>query len=502
MTTRQRLVWLTVVQVMLAIMGLCTLLAIKQLYQSFVIVASFREALRDNIAGKEELRATSPRILLPWLGLPLVLIIGRNCAALFYRAGLKRRQIKRDIKAALLLGRLRQGHEEPFSLYLRSFSQEEKLKRKKGIWWYILLEGDLFGIDRETLDMVMSAEVNTSYPMIALGRPGERLGAGRLPSTDADWEALVLLLMKQAKIIFIVPGTSKGVIKEIEHLKNYFEKTIYIMPPPKYYYGDAEGAEQHWHETRQTLTPHNVSLPAYSKKGALFMLDEQGHVAKSSPFQALFGRNRVHELVAQVGEQPKNRQGRVGRWLVPILLSAFVVLTLSAIVWQYKFAQNTEYGRPNSPEVIGRYAKNGLSFSYYSNWKITEDYMAEGKVRSITVENEANGIFIIALFPLDSPITLREFAANVAKERPGNMGGTVSETQGFTIIRTIGGQSIQGIRHQFSVSLLGATVPNTQDFFHLKTDKANVVIMLYAPDEDWEKSERGFQVISDSLRFE
>ncbi len=317
MTAKQRIVWLTVLQVTMVIVGVSTLMAVKQFYQSFVLVPSFRDALRDDIMGKEKLRATSPRIIFPWLALPLVLIVGRNCASIFYRAGRKKRQLERDLKAVLLLDRLQQGYEEPFSLYLRSFSQEEKLKRRKGVWWYLLLEGDFFGLDRETLELMISSEVRRNYPMIALGRPGEKLGAGRLPSTDADWEALALLLMKQAKVIFIVPSTSDGVIWEMDRLNGYREKTIYLMPPTKYYHGDAASAENHWRATQHTFIQRGIFLPAYSKKGALFMLNEQGGVARQSLFEARLGGSRTYEFISLIGAEPKSRQSRVGRAVIP-----------------------------------------------------------------------------------------------------------------------------------------------------------------------------------------
>jgi hypothetical protein len=284
---------------MIVAVGIGAFIAVKQVYQRYVIIANFRDALRDDVMGKTRMQPTSPRICLPWLALPLALIAGRNAASVFFRAGRNKRQIKRDLKAALLLERLQEGRKESFSLYLRSFSQEETLKRKKGIWWYLFLEGDIFGIDKETLDLLISSEVRRRYPMIAIGRPGDKLGAGRLPSSDSDWETLALLLMKEAKVIFIVPGTSRGVAWEMMNLKGYFQKTIYIMPPVKYYYGDKEEAEKHWSATQQEFVQHGFFFPDYDSKGGLLMLDESGRIAKSVPFENFLGGSRINELVGK-----------------------------------------------------------------------------------------------------------------------------------------------------------------------------------------------------------
>lgn len=80
----------------------------------------------------------------------------------------------------------------------------------------------------------------------------------------------------------------------------YYEKTIYIMPPTKYYHGAAEGAEKHWLETRREFMHRGISLPEYNQEGALFMLDEQGRVTRTSLFEARFGGSRVHDFIRQI----------------------------------------------------------------------------------------------------------------------------------------------------------------------------------------------------------
>lgn len=522
MTTRLRLLGLTALQMMMVIAGLVAYATIKQLYQRFVILPSVIGSLKDDIMGKERLWTDSLWVILPWVALPLVIIAGRNCASIFYRVGRMKRQIKRDAKAAVLLKRLQSEVHEPFSLYLRSFSQEENLKRKKGFWWYILIEGDIFGIDRETLDLMISSEVRHSYPMITFGRPGEKLGAGRLPASNPDWEALVLLLMKHAKAIFIVPNTSEGVIWEMERLKDYYEKTIYLMPPTKYYHGAAESAEQYWRETQQEFIHRGIFLPGYSKKGALFMLDEHGRVARSDSFKARFGGSRVRAFISLIGgESQHGLRGigrsvisfvvsafRIGRSLIRVVVSVFLILELGAMAWQYSAARNESpaghmkpLGQNPSYKTV-RYDKDGLSFLYHSTWKITEDKIIDGIARQILIDNEGDGGLLVILFPPELSLNLGDFAAKTAKERPSYLtAGTVSETRNLEVRRNFGGHSLQGLRQKFSASLFGETVPYTQDFFLVNTNEVNILITIYTPDEDWESAEKGFQVIFDSLSF-
>jgi hypothetical protein len=484
----------------MALVGFSTFIAVKQFYQYYVLVPSVHSALRDELMGKGKPQLTSPRIFLPWLALPLVFILGRNCAAVFYRAGRQKRQITRDLRAALLLDRLQQGAAEPFSLYLRSFAQEERLKRRKGLWWYLLLEGDFFGLDRETLDLLVSSEAPYRYPTIALGRPGEKLGAGRLPSTDADWEALVLLLMRQAQVIFIVPGTSEGVMWEMERLKDYRAKTVYLMPPTKYYHGDARSAARHWHELRHTFMRRDIFLPGYDPKGALFTLDERGRVARQSQFAARFGGTRVHEFVSQMGGGPKPRQSRA---LIPVVITLSVLLVAGAFVLQYKINQLMNPAGQNAAYEIVRYDKDGVSFTYHSNWDITDDYIAEGRARRISIDMAGPGAFIMLVVPPEIPLDVNKLATDMAKERPAATPiVSISESQTLEVRRTVRGQDLQGIRHKYSGSLLGVSVPYTQDFFQLNAGRANAMITFLAPDEDWQRVDEGVQLIFDSLRFE
>jgi hypothetical protein len=288
MNAKRQIFWLTVLQGLTVLVGFSVFVGIRQIYQRIAIGGSMdamtREMVREIVTGekRETFWATPPGAVLPWLGLPVIFILARNAGSLFYRAGRKKRQIKRNLGAELLLESLQQGNDAPFSLYLRSFSQEDGFKRKKGFWWYVLLEGDVFGIDRETLELLISQRVRMHHPMIALGLPGEKLGAGRLVSTEAEWKDLTLFLMRRATMIFIVPGPSDGVLWEVRHLaRDHHAKTRYIMPPAKFLGGDAHRAETLWDEARLPCFSRGIDLPKYDPEGALLMLDANGRVAET-----------------------------------------------------------------------------------------------------------------------------------------------------------------------------------------------------------------------------
>lgn len=288
MDVRRRIFWLTVQQGLLVLFGFFLFAAIRQLYQYAVLGASMndvnRSRLQKMLTGEEvqTFWTTPVGSVLPWLGLPLMYIAGRNMASMWYRMGREKRQLKRNLKAELLLDNLKQGGDPPFSLYLRSFSQEDGFKRKKGFWWYVLLEGDVSLMDRETLELLISQRVRMRHPMVALGLPGEQLGAGRLVSTESEWKDLTLFLMDRATMIFIIPGPSEGVLWEVRHLtRTYYNKTRFIMPPVRFLGGAAGRAEELWDEARLPCISRGADLPRYDPKGALLVLDANGRVAET-----------------------------------------------------------------------------------------------------------------------------------------------------------------------------------------------------------------------------
>lgn len=288
MDARQRIFWLTVQQAVLVMIGFSLFTAVRLFYQYFVLNPSVgavqREELRRMLTGQEthSFWTTPVGKVLPWVGLVLIYTVGRNLASQWYRLGREKRQVKRDLRAALLVERLEQGHDEPFSLYLRSFSDEDTFRRRKGFWWYVLLEGDVTTLDRETLELLIAQRMRIRLPMIALGPPGDALGAGRLATSEAEWKDLAVFLMDRARMIFIVPGSSEGVLWEIRHLaRDHHAKTRYIMPPVNFHGGDAARAEEHWDNARLPAIPRGIDLPRYDPRGAQLILDANGRVAET-----------------------------------------------------------------------------------------------------------------------------------------------------------------------------------------------------------------------------
>jgi hypothetical protein len=94
--------------------------------------------------------------------------------------------------------------EEAFVLYLRTFGVTGLLT--------------IGGIDFETS---MAYNLAPMMPMIALGHPGEAIGAGRIFTTEEHWKEEILRLIENASLILLIPSHHEGTQWEIAPAEGY-----------------------------------------------------------------------------------------------------------------------------------------------------------------------------------------------------------------------------------------------------------------------------------------
>ncbi|MGA2405868.1 MAG: hypothetical protein ABSF81_03840 [Bacteroidales bacterium] len=152
-----------------------------------------------------------------------------------YRLQFKKLQIDRDEVA----GRLATGKHEDFFLYLRPFNSTGRLPitvRVNKV--YTKFPGSspkTYGeIEDLDLEQELTRALEPCAPLVALGKPGEHIGAGLIKTDDQSWQSLFLDLSSRATAIFIVPGTTEGTRWELDSLAKdeaLRKKTILIIPP-------------------------------------------------------------------------------------------------------------------------------------------------------------------------------------------------------------------------------------------------------------------------------
>ena len=157
-------------------------------------------------------------------GTSVVVIVGLALVAL--AAWIRRRlqklgQAENDRVATGVLERLgaNAGARVPeFYLYLRAFETTGRLNvplflrlRKLSIGFSSLVTNDL--------ESYVSQAIGRVGPLVALGHPGEAIGAGRILTGEEDWKTDIGTLMKRAKGILLVPSDRPGTLWEIDTLK-------------------------------------------------------------------------------------------------------------------------------------------------------------------------------------------------------------------------------------------------------------------------------------------
>ena len=237
----------------------------------FYILAGFLVYVFEKI-GPESKLFDSPRgYLLAYLGIIVITkIIARIgwMIALFLK---KRNQKKRDKRAIKIMRDVEAGKKHTYSLYLRGFHTTGvtplPIEPAGGILWK---NPDPY-LDFEAL---LAESVEYSAPLIALGKPGEQIGAGRVQCDEKSWQEKLMLLARRAMFIFVLPSESAGTRWEIEWiLKNQLtEKSILLMPYEYYgfrmkiwdYIANWLGRIGLWLPIYQTI---GLRLRAYQTKG-------------------------------------------------------------------------------------------------------------------------------------------------------------------------------------------------------------------------------------------
>jgi hypothetical protein len=161
-----------------------------------------------------------------YLAIPLLLTFPSAAALLLVSAGL--RNAGRWISRQSFEGQVSRDLRPPI-LFLRAF-RDDQSRLPQGTFLLRLLRAEL---GRRRLDHILVEDFSRFGPVVALGRPGERMrpfGAARVYLEDRGWQAKVVDLAEKSGHIVMVAEDSAGVVWEIETLLNpaLRSKTIFL----------------------------------------------------------------------------------------------------------------------------------------------------------------------------------------------------------------------------------------------------------------------------------
>jgi hypothetical protein len=238
-------------------------------------------------------------IWVTFLGLALV------CSGVFLRRLYRRMwQADRDSEASQLLSALRGGKasSKDFFLYLRAFETTGHLKVP--LFMFDFQNLGLLQLHRGELEHLIGQALKKEGLLVALGHPGESLGAGRVSTSDELWKDDITLLATAAKGILLVPSSHAGTVWEIDHLQKQglLSKTVFLMPPESRRFN----WKAHWSESRHAMGELGSWLPEYNELGLLFTLGANGALRNAEPFSATSQRAVRKSLLKLLGpDEPK-----------------------------------------------------------------------------------------------------------------------------------------------------------------------------------------------------
>lgn len=228
---------------------------------------------------------------LSWFVLSMILFA--VCASL----GQASEQRMQDSNAARLLATLKhqecRGHEIPFVLYLRPFYTAGQLHFSNPDGSTIPL-GYKSVAEQKRIDVEQQLEkvFKRVMPFVAVGGGGRSFGAGKVPSSDEEWQSTVRLLTRSATAIFVVPLAGEGTLWEVKWLREsrLIQRTVFVMPA-----ANEKRAQSEWTSASSILFGMGLSLPLYDTSGSLFTFDDEGKVLRRSSLAML--KNSANDVL-------------------------------------------------------------------------------------------------------------------------------------------------------------------------------------------------------------
>lgn len=162
------------------------------------------------------------------------------------------------------------------------------------------------------------------------------------------------------------------------------------------------------------------------------------------------------------------------------------------------------------PRTIKHYSKDGISFSHYSDWKITEDKPLDGEpdTRSIHLEGPDDTLVMFTCLLPTNSVTAADFAAALDQNRQqmkedytaGSIKPIdVTPAKSERTVGRVGSQACDGVIQRFSIKILGQDVPHESRIYMVKTARYDVFAVTQAADEDIPSATGAFNLILNSF---
>jgi hypothetical protein len=158
-----------------------------------------------------------------------------------------------------------------FSLFLRAFETTGRMPRQEELPLAPGFDPRMDEDKTTDFERVLAEAVENGLPLVALGGPGEQIGAGRIMTSEERWKEDVALLATAALVIFLFPSTRPGTLWETDWLIQHaiLKKTIFVMPSmrKKSIFFKSGGQTYDWRsiwpELASTMRNRGIEFPEY-----------------------------------------------------------------------------------------------------------------------------------------------------------------------------------------------------------------------------------------------
>jgi hypothetical protein len=188
-------------------------------------------------------------------------------------------QMRRDKAAITLFEAVESGDQQKFAVFLRPFYTTDKIYTNQTImvaqWSGTSMTMQPMMVTHKLEDTLVEA-FRSTLPVVALGKPGETFGVGRILVDEDRWQKAAYKLMQRAALLICLPSSRPGSRWEMDQitLNHYLSKTVFIMPPNPP--SSLKELKEDWDLLKQQVASKGMTIPEYKTDGLLFSVDATG----------------------------------------------------------------------------------------------------------------------------------------------------------------------------------------------------------------------------------
>jgi len=137
-----------------------------------------------------------------------------------------------------------------------------------------------------------------------------------------------------------------------------------------------------------------------------------------------------------------------------------------------------------------------IVFDYPGNWKVTDNSLT-ATIHNLFVETPGDAIVIIQSYPLEMAQELKSFSKDFSDS--ASLGTPLVSINKAAFSGLPKKWGYDWISEDFEIVLLGESVPHKRLYGSKEVGGRQIILILQVPEADYQKVEKGFHLIGNSL---